>query len=199
MPKAPAGMKLAAQSPDDAAAGPRGAGDEIHHHRLPGMPASRREAHEVHGESLVRHAVGEEGQETAFGPAQVDRKRGTHEEMPQVDHQRGQDDGRRRGSTGKQRYGDELGTPGVHQERHAACCQRMHAGFLRQYSEGQSDGNIAETDGPGRFRAVFECRGGNFRSRLYFYRHTPDTTPVQPMRRALIPWNHLPDSSEGLP
>jgi len=55
-------------------------------------------------------------------------------------------------------YANKLSTARVNDERHEADLHRAESCLLCDYSEGQADGKIAETDGPRAYNAILNYR-----------------------------------------
>ncbi len=70
-----------------------------------------------------------------------------HEEMPEVQHQRGKHDRQRGCPAGQQPEGGELARSGVDEEGHCPCLEEAEAGLRGQHAEGHGHRHVADGDG----------------------------------------------------
>ena len=156
----PLGDKLADQGTADGGHDPDAVGQVIDDQGPVSVPAPFTEACQVDGEALISDAIGIESQESAADPLQVNGKGRAHEDMPEIDDEGRQYDGRRRCSCCDHGNTDKLCAPGKHQDRHHRHGPPWQPGLLGQHSQRQADGEITETDRPGGVGAVTQdsCR-----------------------------------------
>ena len=156
------GDKLADQGTADSGHNPDAVGHLIDDQGPVSVPVSFAEACQVDGEALISDAIGIERQESTADLLEVDGKGRAHEDMPKIDYEGRQYDGRRRCSCCDHGNTDKLGAPGKHQDRHHRHGPPWQPCLLGKNSKRQADGEIAEADRPGGAGSVTQDSCGYF-------------------------------------